>query len=73
MSNNTSPVGKTFMFDLGDLRVNYSFDAHDKASFVVENGAGLAPDGHTETVAGLCHQHMVRNIRSRTKLTSATD
>lgn len=51
MSDNLNPVGKKFRFDLGDLRVNYSFDSPDKASFVVENGAGLAPDGHTETVA----------------------
>lgn len=51
MSSNMNPVGKSFRFDLGGLRVNYSFDAHDKASFVVENGAGLAPDGHAETVA----------------------
>ena len=51
MSDNLNPVGKKFRFDLGDLRVNYSFDSADKASFVVENGAGLAPDGHTETVA----------------------
>jgi len=46
-----SPIGKTFQFDFGDLRVRYSFDARDRASFVVENGAGLATDGHAETVA----------------------
>lgn len=51
MSDTLDPVGRSFRFDLGDLRVRYSFESRDKASFVVENGAGLAPDGHAEAVA----------------------
>lgn len=51
MSDHLDPVGRTFQLDLGDLRVRYSFDSTEQASFVVENGAGLAPDGHTETVS----------------------
>jgi hypothetical protein len=43
-------VGKSYRFDLGALKVRFTFDSTTKGSFVVEHGGGLAPDGHTETV-----------------------
>ena len=43
-------AGRTFLFDLGELQVRYRFDSPEVATFTVVNGAGLAPDGHTETV-----------------------
>ncbi|NYJ03187.1 hypothetical protein HNR19_003885 [Nocardioides thalensis] len=47
----TALENRTFHFDLGGLKVRYTFEPDDKATFVVTDGAGLAPDGHTETVA----------------------
>ncbi|MFD8384680.1 hypothetical protein ACFV2X_40205 [Streptomyces sp. NPDC059679] len=41
----------SYRFDLGDLKVRFTFDSPTQGSFVVEHGAGLAPDGHAETVA----------------------
>ncbi|MEV1049048.1 hypothetical protein [Streptomyces sp. NPDC049916] len=43
-------VGKTYKFELGQLKVRFTFDSPSQGSFVVEEGAGLAPDGHAETV-----------------------
>lgn len=43
-------IGKTFKFDFGDLKVKYTFDSSDRASFVVEAGGGMVADGHAETV-----------------------
>lgn len=43
-------VGRTYRFDLGALSIRYTFDSEQEATFVVDQGAGLAPDGHTETV-----------------------
>ncbi|MGQ5228126.1 MoaF-related domain-containing protein [Streptomyces sp. yara] len=43
-------VGKSYTFELGPLRVKFTFDSQPQGSFVVEEGGGLAPDGHTETV-----------------------
>lgn len=43
-------VGKTYRFDLGALSIRYTFNTEEAATFVVDKGAGLAPDGHTETV-----------------------
>ncbi|MFB8105515.1 MULTISPECIES: hypothetical protein [Streptomyces] len=43
-------VGKSFRFDIGPLKVDFTFDSASQGSFVVEEGGGLAPDGHTETV-----------------------
>ncbi|NEC24410.1 MULTISPECIES: hypothetical protein [Streptomyces] len=43
-------VGKSYRFELGPLKVNFTFDSPSQGSFVVEQGGGLAPDGHTETV-----------------------
>ncbi|GAA0961683.1 hypothetical protein GCM10009554_78520 [Kribbella koreensis] len=51
-----TPVGKSFRFDLGALRIRYTFDSTDSATFVVENGGGLAPDGHTEQVSIELHE-----------------
>ncbi|MFD4219910.1 MoaF-related domain-containing protein [Streptomyces griseus] len=34
----------------GPLKVNFTFASPSQGSFVVEQGGGLAPDGHTETV-----------------------
>lgn len=47
----TQLVGKRFTFDLGSLKVKFTFDSPSQGSFVVEEGGGLAPDGHAETVA----------------------
>ncbi|MDT0330590.1 MoaF-related domain-containing protein [Nocardiopsis lambiniae] len=44
-------VGKSYKFDLGPLKVRFTFDSPSQGSFVVEEGGGLAPDGHAETVA----------------------
>lgn len=44
------PIGHSYRFDLGDLKVRFTFDSPTRGSFVVEHGAGLAPDGHAETV-----------------------
>jgi hypothetical protein len=44
-------VGKSYKFDLGPLKVKFTFDSESQGSFVVEEGGGLAPDGHAETVA----------------------
>lgn len=47
---NAEVVGRTYDFDLGALKVRYTFESETEATFVVSEGAGLAPDGHTETV-----------------------
>lgn len=44
-------VGRSYRFDLGPLKVRFTFDSSSQGSFVVEEGGGLAPDGHAETVA----------------------
>lgn len=44
-------VGRTYAFDMGWLKVRFTFDSESKGSFVVEEGGGLTPNGHTETVA----------------------
>lgn len=46
----TQLVGKSYRFDLGQLKVRFTFDSLSQGSFVVEEGGGLAPDGHAETV-----------------------
>ncbi|WP_381791459.1 hypothetical protein [Streptomyces niveus] len=43
-------VGKSYKFDLGPLKVRFTFDSQSQGTFVVEEGGGLSPDGHTETV-----------------------
>jgi molybdenum cofactor biosynthesis MoaF-like protein len=43
-------VGKSYRFDLGSLKVRFTFDSPSRGSFVVEEGGGLSPDGHAETV-----------------------
>lgn len=43
-------VGKSYRFNLGALKVRFTFDSQTQGSFVVEKGGGLAPDGHAETV-----------------------
>ncbi|MFF4894318.1 MoaF-related domain-containing protein [Micromonospora chersina] len=43
-------MGRSYRFDLGDLKVRFTFDSPTQGSFVVVEGAGLAPDGHAETV-----------------------
>ena len=44
-------VGRSHKFDLGLLKVRFTFDSSSQGSFAVEEGGGLAPDGHAETVA----------------------
>jgi hypothetical protein len=44
-------VGKTYTFDMGWLKVRFTFDSQSQGSFVVEEGGGLTPNGHAETVA----------------------
>ena len=51
-----TPVGKSYRFDLGALQIRYTFDSTDSATFVVESGGDLAPDGHTEHVAIELHE-----------------
>ncbi|MFJ3407135.1 MoaF-related domain-containing protein [Promicromonospora sp. NPDC090134] len=43
--------GKTYRFDMGWLRVKFTFSSSSQGSFVVEEGGGLTPNGHAETVA----------------------
>ncbi|MCP2266056.1 hypothetical protein ACFQHV_13325 [Promicromonospora thailandica] len=43
-------VGRTYRFDMGWLRVRFSFRSSSHGSFVVEEGGGLTPNGHAETV-----------------------
>ena len=43
-------IGETVKFDFGELKVRFTFDSTEQATFVVENGAGMTKDGHTETV-----------------------
>ncbi|MFI8527264.1 MoaF-related domain-containing protein [Promicromonospora sukumoe] len=51
-TNMTVPmVGKTYNFEMGQLKVRFTFDSESQGSFVVEEGGGLAPNGHAETVA----------------------
>lgn len=47
----TQLIGKSYHFDLGPLKVKFTFDSPTQGSFVVSEGGGLAPDGHAETVA----------------------
>lgn len=49
-------IGQTYHFDLGALKVDYRFDSDTKATFTVRQGAGLAPDGYTETVDIALHR-----------------
>jgi predicted SnoaL-like aldol condensation-catalyzing enzyme len=44
-------VGKTYRFDMGWLRVRLTFSSSSQGRFVVEEGGGLTPNGHAETVA----------------------
>jgi predicted SnoaL-like aldol condensation-catalyzing enzyme len=44
-------VGKTYRFDMGWLRVRFTFSSSSQGRFVVEEGGGLTPNGHAETVA----------------------
>lgn len=62
------PVGHEYRFELGGLRVRYRFDSGTEATFVVEDGAGLALDGHTETV-----RIDLREIREGVYLNSWTE
>lgn len=43
-------VGKTFAADLGALRVRLTYETCTRMTFVVDSGAGMTADGHTETV-----------------------
>jgi hypothetical protein len=43
-------VGRTFSFDLGPLKVNFTRDSDSHGTFEIEDGGGMAPDGHIETV-----------------------
>jgi predicted SnoaL-like aldol condensation-catalyzing enzyme len=44
-------VGRTYRFDMGWLRVRITFSSSSQGRFVVEEGGGLIPNGHAETVA----------------------
>ncbi len=44
-------IGRTYRFDMGWLKVRFTFESASQGSFVVEEGGGLAPNGHAETVA----------------------
>lgn len=44
-------VGKTYKFDMGWLKVRFTFVSPSQGRFVVEEGGGLTPNGHAETVA----------------------
>ncbi|MFD3687068.1 alpha/beta fold hydrolase [Nocardiopsis sp. NPDC058631] len=61
-------VGKSYRFDLGPLKVKFTFDSPSQGSFVVEEGGGLAPDGHAETV-----RLNLRKIREGVYLNSWTE
>ncbi|MFI8528039.1 MoaF-related domain-containing protein [Promicromonospora sukumoe] len=43
-------LGRTYRFDTGWLRVRFTFDSASQGRFVVEEGGGLTPNGHAETV-----------------------
>lgn len=64
----TQLAGREYRFDLGTLKVRYRFESESEATFVVEDGAGLAPDGHTETV-----QIDLKQIRAGVYLNSWTE
>jgi hypothetical protein len=38
-------VGKSHRFDLGPLKVRFTFDSVSQGGFAAEEGGGLAPDG----------------------------
>lgn len=61
-------VGKSYKFNLGALKVRFTFDSQTQGSFVVEEGGGLAPDGHAETV-----QLDLKKIRDGVYLNSWTE
>jgi predicted SnoaL-like aldol condensation-catalyzing enzyme len=44
-------IGRTYRFDMGWLKVRFTFRSSSQGSFVVEEGGGLTPNGHAETVA----------------------
>lgn len=44
-------VGRTYRFDMGWLRLRFTFVSPSQGRFVVEEGGGLTPNGHAETVA----------------------
>jgi hypothetical protein len=47
----TQLVGKTFDFNLGAVRLRFTFDSVSQATFVIVEGGGMVEVGHTETVA----------------------
>ncbi|MEV4016828.1 hypothetical protein AB0J35_40675 [Nonomuraea angiospora] len=61
-------VGKSYKFNLGALKVWFTFDSQTQGSFVVEEGGGLSPDGHAETV-----QLDLKKIRDGVYLNSWTE
>lgn len=61
-------VGKTYRFDMGWLKVRFTFDSPSRGRFVVEEGGGLTPNGHAETV-----ELDLREIREDVYLNSWTE
>ncbi|WP_440105331.1 MoaF-related domain-containing protein [Streptosporangium sp. H16] len=61
-------IGRSYWFNLGELKVRFTFDSQTQGSFVVESGGGLAPDGHAETV-----KLDLRKIRDGVYLNSWTE
>ena len=43
-------TGRTLVADLGPLQTRLTYDSAQRMTFIVTRGAGLAPNGHTETV-----------------------
>ncbi|WP_454860063.1 nuclear transport factor 2 family protein [Promicromonospora soli] len=61
-------VGKTYRFDMGWLKVRFTFSSPSQGSFVVEEGGGLTPNGHAETV-----ELDLREVRDGVYLNSWTE
>jgi hypothetical protein len=46
----TELIGKSFAFDLGQVKLNFTFNSVSTGTIVIVDGGGMLPDGHTETV-----------------------
>jgi hypothetical protein len=47
---NIELIGKSFRFDLGQVKLKFTFDSETEGTIVIEDGGGMAENGHTESV-----------------------
>ena len=64
----TNLAGKSFIYTFGELRMRYTFDTESSATILIEQGGGLATDGHSEKV-----EIFVEPLRSGIYLNSWTE